>query len=516
MCTVSVIVPVYNAERTLRRCVESLVLGEEKSLEVILVEDRSGDGSWALCEALAAEYPNVSCVRNERNSGVSHTRNVGLDRASGEYVLFADSDDWASCRYVSELLRMAQKYPDAMAVCGHHFIDKVNASQRDYLWSDTPGEYIVGAEALFVLCDRFLLQQLWNKIFRRDVIEAHHVRFDETQSMGEDFQFVLDYLEAGQIGKLAVLNKPLYYYIRWNNNSLMGSFGFSQNRQEFVRLEQLARLAGPESVGRRDAMIAGSKQNYVYHIVRNRKHSKEEKLEAIRNVMSDGKEQQYYRQQRLLMAKEALAAMPGKGKALYTRIRGRVSRERLEKKLRKIRAAVSAKNFTIISQNCIGGVFYHDMGMQFRSPTINLFIKEPDFVRFVLNLRHYMEQELVMRWGETYPIGNLGDIEIHFMHYDTCEEARESWNRRRERINWEKILVLCTDRDGFDGDTYAQWKQIPYPKVLFTANLDYTEDAVYYPEYTADGCVGDLIPEREFYQQGALLKALDSSNWINL
>jgi len=124
-------------------------------------------------------------------------------------------------------------------------------------------------------------------------------------------------------------------------------------------------------------------------------------------------------------------------------------------------------------------------------------------------LRHYMEQELVMRWGEEYPIGMLDDVEIHFMHYDTCKEAKEAWDKRKARINWDKIFVIGTDRDGFDADAYEQWKQIPYPKILFTAHPEFTENAVCFSEYAADGQIGDLISDRKFYQDNLLTKKLN-------
>ena len=163
---------------------------------------------------------------------------------------------------------------------------------------------------------------------------------------------------------------------------------------------------------------------------------------------------------------------------ILKRAKGWLSRRILQHKIAGLRKKVHAEDVTILSQNCIGGVFYHDMGMQFLSPTINTFIPEPGYLRMVLNLREYMAMEPEIHWGEEYPIGMLGDVQIHFMHYKTCQEARESWLRRVKRINYDKILVLCTDRDGFDDEAYALWKQIPYPKVLFTAHPEYTEDAV--------------------------------------
>lgn len=505
----SVIIPVYNAERTLRRCVESLVLGLERDIEVILCEDCSKDNSWDLCCALAKEFSNVLCVQNEKNRGVSYTRNAGLRKAHGEYILFVDSDDWVSQKYVHSLLNLAKNHPEALSLCGHHFIDKVNTAKQDYLWgSNSVKEILLKERGIFDLCDKFLLQQLWNKIFRRDIIEAHHIQFDETQSMGEDFQFVLDYMEAAQIKTCAVLNEALYYYIRWNNASLMSKFGFIDNRPEFERIEQLSRIVGSGAEARKDAMIAQIKRNYIYHIVRNRHHSKCEKLNAIETVMEDGNAANHYRKQLPSYAKETIKARICSWKNLYNRFHAKINREKIKKKITRSVAGVNAENITFISQNCIGGVLYHDLGLPFLSPTINTFIPEPDFVKLVLDLRSYMEQELVIQWDEAYPVGILGDIQIHFMHYETCKEAKEAWERRKARINWDKILILGTDRDGFDASVYEQWKQIQYPKVLFTAHPEFSQDAIFYPEYEADGQIGDLISDRKFYHERFLAEKI--------
>ena len=506
----SVIIPVYNAEKTLRRCVESIVLGLERNIEVILCEDCSVDNSWTLCCTLAEEFEGVRCIRNEKKSGVSHTRNAALANATGEYILFVDSDDWVSQRYALELVALAERFHDTLPLCGHHFIDKVNGAKHDYLWDDSADLVTANAEDFFDLSDKFLLQQLWNKIFRRDLIETHHIRFDETQSMGEDFQFVLDYLEAAQIKKCIVLNEPLYYYIRWNNASLMSKFGFIDNQPEFDRVDQLARIVGSGAETRRDAMHAQIKRNYIYHITRNPNRSKREKLDAIERIMKDGRAESYYREQMPQCIKEKAATYIGKAKQLIPRIKGRLQRSQVQKKIATAVNGVNVEGITFISQNCIGGVLYHDLGMQFLSPTINAFIPEPGFVKMVLNLRYYMEQKLEIHWGEEYPIGVLDDVEIHFMHYETCQEAKEAWDKRKQRISWDKIFVIGTDRDGFDDDIYAQWKQILYPKILFTAHSKYTEDAVCFPEYVEEDQIGDLIPERKFYTNPQLISSLNS------
>ena len=163
---------------------------------------------------------------------------------------------------------------------------------------------------------------------------------------------------------------------------------------------------------------------------------------------------------------------------------------------------------TIISDS----VFYHDMGMKFTSPTINLFISEPDFVRFVQNLKYYIESDLEMSWGEKYPIGILGgDVRIDFMHYQSCGEAKEKWEKRAKRINWDKIVVFSTDRNGFTEQVFLEWKKIRYPKVLFTSNKMFAEEknTVFYPEYCSNDFVPDLIPKREFYKDGVVQSVIN-------
>lgn len=193
------------------------------------------------------------------------------------------------------------------------------------------------------------------------------------------------------------------------------------------------------------------------------------------------------------------------------RAKGWLSRQLLGLRIAGLRKKVHADGISIISQNCIGGVLYHDLGMQFLSPTVNLFIKEPDFVRFVLNLEHYLGCSLQMQWGGEYPIGTLDDITIYFMHYDTCEEAKLAWERRTKRVDLDRILVLATDRNGFDDAVYEQWQQIPYPKVLFTVDPRYARDgeSVLFQQYRHQGFVPDLIPNREFYKDGALIQTIN-------
>lgn len=510
----SIIIPVYNAENSLRKCVESLVYGEEKDIEIVLIEDCSQDRSWELCEELAREYYIVKCFRNSENKGVSYTRNQGVKMASGKYILFVDSDDWVSGKYVKELLNAMQQNSNSLVICGFFFLDEVREYRRDYVWKiDGERFYHITKKDYFTLQEKLHLQQLWNKVFRRDIICEQKVYFDETQSMGEDFQFVLDYIQAAKIQECTIINQALYYYIRANQSSLMSKFGVIENENEFQRLKQLRDICGVGDASTEimyKNAIQNLRNNYIYQICRNSEKKKNEKIELIEKIVKDRNAKVYFKEQRKIIAKEKIIQTLDACRVFWARVQGRIQRYRNDIIAKNAHKKLSAYDFSIISQNCIGGVFYHDMHMQFLSPTINLFFKEPDFIRFVQNLEYYINTELRMVWGEEYPIGYLEDIPVYFMHYQTCREAKEAWDKRKQRINWNKIIVVSTDMEGFDEYAWKLWTKISYPKVLFTATERKNQGVVSFPQYKKNGYVEDLIPDRKFYKDDILIRTINS------
>lgn len=507
------IIPVYNVAGTLEKCVESIIYGKKCDVEIILIDDCSEDNSWNICCSLAARFSNVYSYKNRQNSGVSYTRNQGLKRAKGKYILFVDSDDWVSRNYIKYLIETHKKHQDSLVICGLYFLNNVAGYRRKYLWNDEDCfEIILERQHFFDLQERFLLQQLWNKVFLREIIEQNHICFDESQSMGEDFQFVLDYMEAAEIQSCVVVNRPLYYYVRANNYSLMSKFGLIGHDNEYKRLEQLKRICKilPDRIEQQyQIAIEKTKYNYVYQVCRSSINSRTEKLNFIENIMHDKKAEQHYKKQQWLIAKEKIVYFVGKCKELAFRIIGKLKRVRRNKIIKKAYKNLKTTGFTIISQNCIGGVIYHDMQMQFLSPTINLFFKEPDFVRFVNNLKYYINLEMEMSWEEEYPVGRLDDVMVYFMHYSTCSEAKNAWEKRKKRINWEKIIILATDMEGFDDSVWEEWCKITYPKILFTATKREKENEIFYRKYKKYGHVQDLIPKREFYKNGILIENIN-------
>lgn len=139
-------------------------------------------------------------------------------------------------------------------------------------------------------------------------------------------------------------------------------------------------------------------------------------------------------------------------------------------------------NFTIITNSCIGGVMYHKLGKRFLSPTVNLWMYDEDFYKFVQNLDYYLAQPLkFVHVGENYPTALCGDVMIYFNHYKTDEEANQKWEERKKRINRDNLFIICADipntRQITHGDMLSL-KEIPCRgKVIFSVrkydDIDY-------------------------------------------
>jgi uncharacterized protein (DUF1919 family) len=175
-------------------------------------------------------------------------------------------------------------------------------------------------------------------------------------------------------------------------------------------------------------------------------------------------------------------------------------------------------SFTIISNNCIGGIIYYDYGLQFKSPTVNLFFYAPDYIRFLENLPYYLNQQLTFSLHSkfssnsfNYPIGKLADIEIHFMHFETFDEANKHWVKRLARVDLDNLFVVGSDRDQCTDEIRKRFADLPFSnKVFFTSRPSRYKHEIYFDEYKAQECIGDLIAEDKawnFY--------FDVPKWIN-
>lgn len=168
------------------------------------------------------------------------------------------------------------------------------------------------------------------------------------------------------------------------------------------------------------------------------------------------------------------------------------------------RRRVKAKNITLIANNCIAGAIYNDLTLQFCSPTINLYFFHPCFIKFVSNLDYYLsstiEHEISSRYGGfTYPIGRLNDIEVHFMHYASFEEAKAAWERRCLRINKNEIRIIDVVREGWENDHLHAFEALPYKKVLLCNKQFQNPNAVNIDIYKKETEVGEMIGDGKIW-----------------
>lgn len=187
----SVIIPIYNAEKTLARCLNSLLVQADQDTEIILVNDGSKDSSGEICIEYQSRFPHVHCIFQE-NRGVSAARNVGLKAAAGENILFVDSDDSVAPNYFSILRQNADS---DLLVFGESIlkngIETGKISPVGLLDAADRDEFLLG----FV---RSRNGSPCNKRFRRDVIHQNDLCFPEDLRIGEDFVFCLRYLLQAQ------------------------------------------------------------------------------------------------------------------------------------------------------------------------------------------------------------------------------------------------------------------------------------------------------------------------------
>lgn len=316
MATFSIIVPVYNAAYTIERCVDSIAHSGGNDVQIILIEDSGRDNSWEVCQQLAQKYPSVLCLQNERNRGVSHTRNRGLDAATGEYLLFVDSDDWIAPDYIPAF-RDAVSAGHAFAVCGYINHDEKQNGRTDIVaWIDFEGiKRVPLQQEIEKLFEATLLQQLWNKVFVTSVVKKYDIRFDESISIGEDTRFILDYIQKSGIDEITLINQPLYHYMRDQAGSLMFRVGYESVEEPLKnrkKLYEIIGLTGDELERRLAEDRQKQLESYAYLIMHNAGMPGAEKKRLIL-ALDAGQGKTLYRSNRILYFKElAVRLMKGK------------------------------------------------------------------------------------------------------------------------------------------------------------------------------------------------------------
>lgn len=204
MATISVIVPVYNVEPYLHRCIDSILNQTFTDFELILVNDGSTDNSGKICDEYAKKDNRIKVIHQE-NSGQSFARNTGLDIAQGKYIMFCDSDDFVAEDWCEVMLNAAQTHPDAFIVSNLY---KVNCGiKQSYLPENTD----LSLSTYFEIYKSGISAYAVNKIYEAKKLTDLHIRFDETLKLAEDVKFNVIYYST--CNNCIYISSALYYYV---------------------------------------------------------------------------------------------------------------------------------------------------------------------------------------------------------------------------------------------------------------------------------------------------------------
>lgn len=214
---VSVIVPIYNAVDQLEQCVKSIENQTYETIEIILVDDGSTDGSTELCERLANENEHIVLIKKD-NQGVSLARNDGILRAKGTYIQFVDSDDTLDQRATELLVNEALRTNADLVIGGFKSMkdQRIRCPQQATFESRTA--FIEHITEYYVK-DQNTLNVPWNKLYRKSLMTT---LFDEHISKGEDLLFNLAYIRGAET--IASIAEVIYYYNNVNDSSLASRF----------------------------------------------------------------------------------------------------------------------------------------------------------------------------------------------------------------------------------------------------------------------------------------------------
>ena len=241
---ISVIIPIYKAEKYIEKCVKCVMSQTYQNLEIILVDDGSPDESGAICEALAKEDTRIRVIHKE-NGGAATARNAGLDAMTGQYIAFVDADDYMELNYIETLYRILWENHAQVSICRFRTIDEEgNPVSIDNLHDERAEEISEEQKTESAQIQRFsgndiILQDLqghwehvapWGKLYQADLFEG--VRYPRWPAYEDEPVFIRVF---DQVEKAAASSEKLYYYVQ-HAGSLMNTAYSEKSRSTYLKM----------------------------------------------------------------------------------------------------------------------------------------------------------------------------------------------------------------------------------------------------------------------------------------
>ena len=279
---ITAVVSVYNCGQYLPKCMDSLLAQTCRDYEIILVDDGSTDGSSAVCDQQAARSEKIR-VFHKPNGGLSSARNLGIEKAKGDFIIFPDPDDWVEPDYLQSLLDIRERHGADLSVCGHY----TYGQGRDTLWNPGAREIQMGQEEALVqlMKPASFCGYAWNKLFSMDVIRENGLRFDEELLMVQDLHFAYRYFQFCRV--IAYDPRPLYHYNRDTGGVTASRSPLTKRKlnglSTYVKIAELAHQPHPNIEKMAYSTISDTCLDYIFLYFRTHMHAPET-LDMLKNT----------------------------------------------------------------------------------------------------------------------------------------------------------------------------------------------------------------------------------------
>lgn len=245
---VSIVVPIYNSEEYLDHCIESIIAQSYTQFELLLLDDGSTDRSLDICKKWEMADQRI-IVCSKENSGVSATRNLGIRKSTGDYILFVDSDDYLSKDYLLNMMKVITTMgEDVWPVSGYDF---VGGEPFYIIEKNHKSEMQEISQGIMEVFNNHLLNVPFNKLYHKKTLLEYDIKFREEISLGEDLFFNIDYLKTCKIKGVVILDNNIYFYRVGNVNSLSNKYDdryFEHQLELFKALYELFIILGVNNI----------------------------------------------------------------------------------------------------------------------------------------------------------------------------------------------------------------------------------------------------------------------------
>lgn len=288
---ISIIIPVYNTEKYLKRTIESVLNQTIKDIEIILVDDKTPDNAGRICDEYAKANKNIRVIHKEKNEGLGMARNTGMNIANGEYIAFLDSDDTVDSKFYEKLYNSAQKYNSDIAMGQIKFL----VGEKEVEKNNLDKEKYEGNEIINIILRRYFGNSKENitpsatrAIYKRMLLEKYKIKFcSEREFRSEDLIFQIDIIPKCKI--ISYDKSAIYFYNNENMSSLTRKYDETRFKRDKILAEEVDRKL--KEINLYEKMKDGTTWIFIGNvrvcIKQEKNNNKETAIENIKNICND-------------------------------------------------------------------------------------------------------------------------------------------------------------------------------------------------------------------------------------